>query len=172
MVACDNGLCTQAFASNDFLLIEAWPIDADRAKNQHCPKETRHYLLGLSGDLQPTPLNQESIVTKGRNGTPELRPCKSDPDVVAECFVVHGRYSFWNGNPSFRIWHVGTHRILGVVDDESPIVAPDLWKATSVDKVVWGDFEVCPFTKRRPDEMQRVCVESATHLFVQDFSAH
>jgi len=29
---------------------------------------------------------------------------------------------------------------------------------------VYGNFEVCPFTESKPNEMQMVCVESAIHL--------
>jgi hypothetical protein len=29
---------------------------------------------------------------------------------------------------------------------------------------LWGDFEVCPFTPRRPGEMQMICIESGKNL--------
>ena len=28
---------------------------------------------------------------------------------------------------------------------------------------IYGDFNVCPFTKQKPGHMQMVCIESAAH---------
>src|ERR1700754_4715838 len=38
----------------------------------------------------------------------------SDPGAPRLCRTVHGRISAANGNPSIRIWVVGTKRMLGV----------------------------------------------------------
>jgi hypothetical protein len=87
------------------------------------------------------------------------------------CFVVHGRLEQSNGVPSFRIWRVGTKRVLGVFDckgrDESPLAIPPYVKKLAgeyVSNPVFGDFEVCPLTKEHRGWMQMVCIESATHL--------
>lgn len=40
--------------------------------------------------------------------------CRTDKRVMAACFSVHGRLSNWNGNPTQRIWIIGTKRVLGV----------------------------------------------------------
>ncbi len=96
---------------------------------------------------------------------PEIRPCKEDPNVMAACFALHGRMFVSNGGPSLRIWRVGTDRILGVFDPENEIIPENLAKRLGgYDVDVYGDFEVCPFTKSRDGEMQMVCVESASHL--------
>lgn len=65
-----------------------------------------------------------------------------------------------------RIWRIGTNRILGVLPSEDEIVPDNLRDAleTGMYVDVYGDFEVCPFTESKPNEMQMVCVESATHL--------
>src|SRR5882762_6400898 len=39
---------------------------------------------------------------------------KDDPQVVAACFVVHGRMYNSSGGSLARIWRIGTQRILGV----------------------------------------------------------
>jgi len=99
------------------------------------------------------------------------RLCKGNPDLVGECFKVHGRARVVNGYPQMRIWHVGTHRALGVLPSEDEIIPGNLSKALFKDAgqygEVYGDFEVCPFTKQKPEEMQMVCVESASHLAVK-----
>jgi hypothetical protein len=89
---------------------------------------------------------------------PAFQACKSDPDIVGECFKVHGRVMFTNGTPGIRIWRIGTRRILGVHNEHLPewLEAKMDW-----DTDAYGDFTVCPFTLQRPEEMQMVCVESA-----------
>jgi hypothetical protein len=98
-------------------------------------------------------------VSKAQN-TPR---CAENPTVIGECFVVHGRLSVWNGNPTFRIWPVGTKRMLGVREEFElpPELDPYLGR---FDDVVYANFNVCPLTKNKPGVMQIVCVESATHI--------
>jgi len=101
----------------------------------------------------------------GKVVSPEYRPCKEDPGIVDSCFKIHGRVFSSNGTPSLRIWRVGTDRILGVFDPEDEIIPDNLSKRLTGENVeVYGDYAVCPFTKAKPDEMQMVCVESASHL--------
>ena len=107
------------------------------------------------------------VAVSAASNAAAARPCKADPRVVGECFRVHGRLSFYNGNPSFRIWWVGTPRILGVNDDEDPIAPDKIAGHLSTDKDIFGDFVVCPLTVERAGWMRRVCVESAEHLVVR-----
>jgi hypothetical protein len=99
------------------------------------------------------------------------RLCKGSPNLVGQCFKVHGRVYIANGGPQMRIWRIGTDRLLGVVPSEDEIIPDNLSKAIFKEAGQWGevygDFEVCPFTKRKPEEMQMVCVESASHLVVK-----
>ena len=105
------------------------------------------------------------------------RLCKGNPDLVGQCFKMHGRVYIANGGPQMRILRIGTDRVLGVVPSEDEIIPDKLSKALFKDdgewgsdvygRSVYGDFEVCPFTKRKPEEMQMVCVESASHLVVK-----
>ena len=105
----------------------------------------------------------------------EDRRCKSNPKLIGACFRIHGRAYFSNGTPDFRIWRVGTKRVLGVTatstadDAEDPIVPAKLLRAfhatasNPFGNDVFGDFEVChslPSAKAR-------CVQSAEHLVVQ-----
>lgn len=113
--------------------------------------------------------------TKARgDGVVPVRPCRSDPRVVGDCFPVRGRLHFANGNPALRMWIVGTKRLLGVRDDEDLIVPANLAKCLVPDsgdafeRTTFGDFVVCPFTADRPGRMRMVCIESAANLVIQD----
>jgi hypothetical protein len=69
------------------------------------------------------------------------------------------------------IWHIGTDRGLEVEDEEliPANLAKTMYRKGDVEgRDVFGDFEVCPFTKRKEGQMQIVCVESASHLVVRD----
>lgn len=89
--------------------------------------------------------------------------CKADARVIGDCFPVHGRASMWNGNPTLRIWKIGSKRMLGV-REAAPVPQNLKDEFDSFWTEVFGDFLVCPFTPSRPGRMQIVCVESAHHL--------
>jgi len=96
---------------------------------------------------------------------PPAQPCKANPDLAGKCFVVHGRLRAYNGNPTFRIWRIGTRRLLGVTGvhpGEEPVLPEGL--ACGFDCDVFADFEVCPFTREKAGVMRRVCVESASKV--------
>ncbi|HXH41202.1 MAG TPA: hypothetical protein VNN08_21425, partial [Thermoanaerobaculia bacterium] len=94
--------------------------------------------------------------------------CKANPALVGSCFVVRGRLSAYNGNPTFRIWPFDTHRLLGVVPSEDPRSLPaELRGVASFDHDIFGTFTVCPFTKRRTGVMRFVCVEAVRHSNVR-----
>ena len=91
-------------------------------------------------------------------------PCKGNPALVGKCFTVHGRFRAYNGNPTFRIWPVGTMRLIGVTGPEpgdQPIMPENLACGFYCD--VFADFELCPFSESKPEVMQRACVESAAN---------
>jgi hypothetical protein len=92
--------------------------------------------------------------------------CRKHPRVVAACFRVHGRLSNWNGNPTRRIWIVGTKRMLGLRDGTT--LPPELEGALAdFDHEVYGDFEFCPFTAAKPGVMQVGCVEEVSNYRVE-----
>jgi len=120
-------------------------------------------------------------------------PCKT-PESASRCYWTHGRLAIANGNPSLRIWKIGTHRMLGVfsgpshfpprtiADDESPELPPELNRAYEADNrarkratgIMWAlpppvfaDFEVCPLEPEQKGWMQAVCVESAKKIFIE-----
>jgi len=100
-------------------------------------------------------------------------PCKGSPNIMGECFTVHGRVGAYNGIP-MRMWVVGTHRMLNVVeatelnDDENSAIPASVGTLMALGRpqeiVVFGDYEVCPLEKDQPGRMRAVCIESASNL--------
>lgn len=109
------------------------------------------------------------------------------------CYWARGRLAVYNGNPGWRIWKIGTKRILGVysgpdseridpLDNEHPEFPANLDRAYEAEyqrkikakepdaewpDTVFADFEVCPLEPEHPGWMQSVCIESAKNIFLQ-----
>lgn len=110
-------------------------------------------------------------------------PCKI-PQNVAECYWTHGRITIGNGNPSYRMWKIGTKRPLGIYsgpsvyhgrpspDNEHPEFPTNIDKnwAPGVGAPLYGDFEVCPLAPEHPGTMRPVCVESEKNCLSIDRS--
>jgi len=129
--------------------------------------------------------------TPGQSATMHRKiPCKT-PENAAMCYWTHGRLSVYNGDPSWRLWKIGTKRILGVFsgpshyparsdadmeDPELPANLDRIYQAILPRKerlkeafpdVAFGDFEICPLEPERKGWMQAVCIESAKNIFLQ-----
>jgi hypothetical protein len=102
--------------------------------------------------------------------------CKT-PANANGCYWTHGRLSIYNGNPTFRLWKIGTHRLLGIysgpgfgpldagLNDEDDLELPANLEKYDFTKVsVFGDFEVCPLASEKQGRMQAACIESAKNL--------
>jgi hypothetical protein len=127
------------------------------------------------------------------SGVKRKIPCKT-PENAPLCYWTYGRLAIYDGNPSARIWKIGTRRILGIFngpsrfpplsddDFESPEFPANLERAYEADHqrwkrskdntpydfpVIFGDFEVCPLEPEKKGEMQAVCIESTKNIFVQ-----
>jgi len=101
------------------------------------------------------------------------KSCREHPQLVSTCFKVRGRLAVYNGAPALRIWKIGTKRMLGVSDQRFAIdgvrnVPEDVQTKIDQNKLLYGDFLVCPFTAPRANEMQLVCIESVTNLRIKD----
>jgi hypothetical protein len=90
------------------------------------------------------------------------------------CYWTHGRLSIYNGNPTFRLWKIGTRHLLGIysgpgfgpfdagLNEEDDLELPANLKKYDFTKVsVFGDFEVCPLAPEKEGHMQPACIESA-----------
>ena len=102
--------------------------------------------------------------------------CKT-PQNAKSCYWTHGRLGAGNGTPAFRLWKIGTRRVLGIysgptvedsLDDEHPELPANLMrKFRPLDNQVFADFEICPLEPERPGVMQAACIESAKNIVVQ-----
>jgi hypothetical protein len=111
------------------------------------------------------------LVAAGVAGAPAVAAgtCASRDDLVGPCFRMRGRAALYNGNPTVRIWRVGTKRLLGVSASrcEPPACEPlpaELRTALDWEHPVFADFALCPLTRRRPGVMQMVCIAAVTNL--------
>jgi len=107
--------------------------------------------------------------------SPTASWCRSHPDRVGSCREIHGRVTAYNGTPTFRIWVVGTHRLIAPVardwreSEEGGMLPPNVRAALGnrpFQTRVFADFEICPVARQRPGWMQDVCVVSARRLHV------
>ena len=106
-------------------------------------------------------------------------PCKT-PANAASCYWTHGRLLEANGNPSFRLWKIGTHRVLGIysgpsvdrsgLDNEGPELPTNIQSIFDSNRgpVIYGDFDICPLDKEQSGTMQAACIETAKNVAVKD----
>jgi hypothetical protein len=90
------------------------------------------------------------------------------------CYWVHGRLGVYDGNPTYRLWKIGTHHLFGILsgpgslkrnpDDGVEAQLPDNISFHSTGTQIFGDFEICPLQREVPGEMQNACIESAKKL--------
>lgn len=85
----------------------------------------------------------------------------------------------YNGTPAYRLWKMGTNRLLGIysgpsvnrwgLDNEAPEFPANVQRA--LDDGMWNriyaDFEVCPLEEEKPGHMQAACIESAKNLVIK-----
>jgi hypothetical protein len=104
-------------------------------------------------------------------------PCKT-PENAAACYWAHGRLSVYSGTPSFRLWKIGTHRILGIysgpdaakrdeLDNEHPEIPVNVRRVFKpFANQIFADFEICPLEPDVAGSMQAACIESAKNIVV------
>ena len=84
--------------------------------------------------------------------------------------MVHGRLALSGGNPGFRIWVIGTNRILGVEEapEEKPCMPRQLQELAASDNLIFADFTVVSVTRDEPGVMRMVRIVSARNIVVTD----
>lgn len=111
-----------------------------------------------------------TIVGRVESSAPLVeKSCRQHPQVIGKCFTVRGRLSVYNGAPTLRLWRVGTNRMLGISEqryaqDGYRNIPENLERQVNQGVSLFGDFEVCPFTRSQPREMQMVCIEAGKNL--------
>lgn len=84
-------------------------------------------------------------------------------------FEFHGRLSVYNGNPMFRIWIIGTKRLLGVRggDQEEADMPKELEQLFTKPFVqIYGDFTVTPIDTYKKGTMQTVRIDAVKNLVI------
>jgi hypothetical protein len=100
------------------------------------------------------------------------KSCREHPKLVGKCFSVQGRLAVYNGAPALRILKLGTKRMLGVSEQRFAVegyrnVPEEVTAKLDQDKLLFGDYTVCPFTRAREKEMQLVCIEKVANLVIK-----
>ena len=121
--------------------------------------------------------------TEASDNTPKRTiPCKTEENANS-CYWTHGRLGVGNGTPSYRLWKIGSHRVLGIysgpsvdrygLDNEGPELPSNvdrsLWdtKDPHFANRIFGDFEVCPLEPEKAGAMQAACIESAKNIVIK-----
>ncbi len=158
---CDAAIEPLGFTSDSKVAIRARPATMTPPRRPSCVSKAGQYEIDLPSRTFGQLAERAKITPHSKTTRSSWQTCKDDPDLTGSCFTVHGRLSAWNGAPTYRIWRIGTNRILGVSNDILPesVVGNINWNAEAL-----GDFVVCPFSPERPGRMQQVCVESAKNL--------
>ncbi len=162
---CQATVEPQGFTNDGRVLILARPSNLNPPSGNDCVHDWGLYATDLKSPPVRLPDNTK-VPRFGKVVAEQVQACKTDPDIVYACFTLHGRLSAWNGSPTFRIWKVGTNRILGDHDDWP--LPEELAEHMNWDVEAWGDFKVCPFTKEQPGIMQMVCIESASQVLYKN----
>jgi hypothetical protein len=90
------------------------------------------------------------------------------------CYWVHGRLSLYNGGPpDFRLWKIGTHRLLSIYsgpgfgpfdagfNEQDDLELPANLNKYDFTKVsVFGDFQVCPLAPEKEGRVQPVALSA------------
>jgi hypothetical protein len=118
---------------------------------------------------------------EGGAGWPRKIPCKTEANAKS-CYWTHGRLMLHEGTPSFRLWKIGTHRMLaiwsgpsvdyegGAADNEHSEFPANIRRVFRPSKNgIFADFDVCPLESETPNVMQAACIESAKNIFIEDF---
>ena len=95
--------------------------------------------------------------------------CETNFRIVDECYETRGRLQAANGNPSVRIWKVGTKRILGVRNEKLENLPKVVKEKFAPGVFIFADYKVCPLTKEKPGHMQMVCIESMKNIRIEDY---
>lgn len=112
----------------------------------------------------PAPLEQARVAA-----LPLGRTCRTNPNRVGPCFATRGRIRVYNGSLIFRLWRIGTKRLVAIVPDEDPIMPEAVKQEIEFSADVFGNFVLCPFTAEAPGVMQLACIASASDVRVVEY---
>jgi hypothetical protein len=122
-----------------------------------------------------------SLVNSLRAREKRKIPCET-PANESSCYWIQGRLGAYSGTPAFRLWKIGTHRLLGILsgpsfdlshddleDNEHPEFPLNVQeKFHPTENRIFADFKVCPLEPQHPHAMQAACIEAARNIVVKN----
>jgi hypothetical protein len=152
-------------------------------------------LISLALGAQAVPASPPQSAAAKSSAVPQRKiPCKV-PENASMCYWTRGRLRVTLAQGKWRMWKVGTKRIL-VIFSGSKSLLPDTTDSTIAAEFpanlqrayqaevprldplarvtpddVYADFEVCPLEPERAGWEQAACIESAKNIFF-DGSKH
>jgi len=149
-------------------------------------------LLALALGAQAIPQESPQTAAPPQSASPQRKISCKTPENASMCYWTRGRLRFYNiGRPTYRIWKVGTNRVLGIYAGPSTYpprteedylldFPPRLERAYKLEEErnirlkidtpwligdVFADFEICPLEPDMPGDMQASCIEAAKNIF-------
>jgi len=94
--------------------------------------------------------------------------CSADKRIVNPCYDVYGKLTV-HANMRVYLWPVGTKRLIAIsYRKDSPEPNPPLPSNIHLNHLLendlFGNFNICPFTKEKAGKMQVVCINSVSNL--------
>ena len=148
-------------------------------------------LITLALGAQAVPQGASQTTAPQQSTAPQRKiPCKA-PENASMCYWTRGRLFMNMSSASFRMWKVGTKRIVDIyngpssfpprTDDDvhNPELPANLERAyraeiprlerlkQAIPDWVYADFEICPLEPEKPGASQAVCIESAKNIFFE-----
>jgi hypothetical protein len=101
-----------------------------------------------------------------------LHSCQAVAAVQEPSVVVHGRlYAANGGGSGFRIWRIGTNRLLWVTAKVDPSLPREVRETfRGFEEELYGDFTLVPIRPERAGVMREVCLVSGAHLVVKSIA--
>ncbi|HMC97397.1 MAG TPA: hypothetical protein VKG92_07090 [Flavobacteriales bacterium] len=102
--------------------------------------------------------------TQGQDLVLDHCACTTGSTPSDSTFTFRGRMSAWNGAPTFRIWRVGTNRMLGIRTvclDQLELGELNPYEGYEL----WADFTVSAVTPSKPGVMQFICIRKIANPF-------
>jgi hypothetical protein len=169
---CEATVEPRGFTVDGKIAVRARPSVLSSSPRPNCVANAKVYAFDEHWKASVLSAAATAVPRFGKRTHAATQACQSDPDLTNACFTVRGRLSAGNGNPTFRIWRIGTTRMLGLTDRLFPsdeVVLPESLDGKLADDTdAYGDFLVCPFTSDAPGTMQMVCIESANNVTFKD----
>ena len=145
--------------------------------------------LGLGAQAIPQAGRQSAQVAPQQNAAPQRRiPCKT-PENASMCYWTRGRLYPTTGSGAWKMWRVGTKRIVTIFNGPSgfpPRNQEEVWnpefpanlerayraEVPRLERLkqfmpdwAYAVFEICPLEPEIPGASQAVCIEGAKNIF-------